>query len=84
MSCFAYALEPDRDVRDGRDPVQVDEHRDEPLVALAVVQRPLEQARLPVLARGVEPDVVAADGVPEELPHLVVASTTSSGGTGRE
>ena len=67
------ALEADGDVGDGRDSVQVDEDRDEPLVSLAVVQRPLEQARLPVLARGVQPDVVTADGAPEELPHVLVA-----------
>ena len=67
------ALEPDRDVGDGGDAVQVDEHRNESLVPLAVVQCPLEQARLAVLARGIEPDVVAADGAPEELPHVLVA-----------
>jgi hypothetical protein len=67
------ALEPHRDVADRRDAVEVDEHGDEPFGALPVVQGALEEARLAVLAGRVEPHVVAADDVPEELPHLVLA-----------
>ena len=74
------ALEPDRDVADRRDAVEVDEHGHEPFGALAVVQRALEEARLAVLPGRVEPDVVAADGVPEELPHLVLAIDDVLGG----
>ena len=57
------ALEPHGHVRDRRHPVEVDEDADQALAALPVVESPSEQARLAVLARRVEPDVVAADGV---------------------
>ena len=67
------ALEPDRHVGDGGDAVQVDEHRNEPFASLAVVERPLEQARLAVLAGRVQSDVVATDDVAEELAHLFLA-----------
>ena len=43
------------------------------LVAPAVVERTGQQARLPVLARGVQTDVVAPDRMAEQEPHLVVA-----------
>ena len=66
------ALEPDRHVGDRVDPVEVDEDRDEPLLLLAVAQRPLQQARLPVLARRVEAHVVAADRVLQQLVGLPV------------
>ena len=66
-------LEPHRDVGDRGDAVEVDEDRDQPLVALAVVERLLEEARLAVLARRVEADVVAADRVLQEPAHLVLA-----------
>ena len=66
-------LEPDGHVGDRGDPIEIDEDRDQSLVALAVVERLLEEAGLPVLARRVEADVVAADRVPEQPPHLVLA-----------
>ncbi len=65
-------LEPHRDVRDRRHPIEVDEDRDQPLVPLTVVEGELEQARLPVLAGCVEPDVVAPDDVPQERAHLLL------------
>jgi len=67
------ALEPHGHVRDRGDAVEVDEDGDEALLALPVVQRLLEEARLPVLPRRVEADVMAADGVVEEAAHLGLA-----------
>ena len=67
------ALEPHRDVGQRDDPVEVDEHRHQPLLPLAVSERALEQARLAVLARRVEPHVVAPDGVDEQLAGLALA-----------
>jgi hypothetical protein len=66
-------LEPHGHVRDRGHAVEVDQHADQALAAAAVVERPGEQARLAVLARGVEPDVVAADGAAQELGDLLVA-----------
>src|SRR5207237_3252183 len=67
------ALEPDRDVGDRDDPVEVDADRDQALVALAVAKDAVEKTRLAVLPRRVEADVVAADGVLEQPGGLGVA-----------
>src|SRR5207344_2352031 len=48
-------------------------HRDEALALLAVREGAPDQARLAVLARGVEPYVVAADRVLQQLLSLVIA-----------
>src|SRR4029079_2901857 len=65
-------LEPDGHVRDRCHAVEVDEHADQAFAALAVVESACEEARLAVLARRVEPDVVAADGVTQEVGDLGV------------
>ena len=65
-------LEPDRHVGERDDAIQVDPDRDEALLTLAVPERPLQQARLAVLARRVEAHVVAADGVREQRPRLAL------------
>src|SRR6185503_16788723 len=65
-------LEPHGHVCDRRHAVEVDEHSDQALAPLAVVERACEEARLAVLARRVEPDVVAADGVLQEVGDLGV------------
>src|SRR5207237_8916108 len=67
------ALEADRHVRDRRDAVEVDEHGNQPFARLAVPERLRQQARLPVLARRVQPHVMAADGALEKPPALVLA-----------
>ena len=66
------ALEADRDVGDREDAVQVDEHRDQALVALGVPEHAVEEAGLAVLPRRVEPHVVAADRFREQLGGLGV------------
>src|SRR6185503_15463863 len=75
-------LEPHGDVGDRGDPIEVDEDRNQALVPLAVVERLLEEARLPVLARRVEADVVAPDRVPKEPTHLVLSVDDVLGGDG--
>ena len=65
-------FEPNGHVGDRGDPVEVDEHRDQPLLPLAVGEHPAQQARLAVLPRRIEPDVVAADRVREQRAGLVV------------
>ena len=67
------ALEPHRDVGDRGDAVEVDVDRDQPFALLAVAERPLQQARLPVLARREEADEVAADDVLQQLVGFGVA-----------
>ena len=67
------ALEADGHVGERDDAVQVDEHRHEPLLLLAVRENSPEQARLAVLARRVQPDVVAADRVLQQVLRLLVA-----------
>ena len=67
------ALDPHGDVGDREHAVEVDHDRDQPLLALAVAEHAPEQARLAELARRVEPDVVAADRLPEQLRGLLVA-----------
>ena len=66
-------LEADRDVRDRQHAVEVDEDRDQALVSLALEQHAPEQARLAVLARAIEADVVPADGRRQQLTRLGVA-----------
>src|SRR5207249_195633 len=55
------------------------QHRDQSLRALAVGKSTLQKARLAVLARRVEPRVVTADGVREQLGRLAVAIDDLSG-----
>ena len=66
-------LEADGHIGERDDAVQVNEHRHEPLLLLAVRENSPEQARLAVLARRVEPDVVAADRVLQQVLRLLVA-----------
>src|SRR5690242_1091948 len=66
-------LEPHGHVRERHDAVQVDEHRDQSLLALSVPEGARGAARLPVLARRIAARVVPADGVCEELGRLTVA-----------
>ena len=75
-------LEAKRHVGDGGNSVQVDEDRDQALLRLAVAKRALEQARLSVFPRRVEPDEVAADSIREELLGLAVAVDDLLGGDG--
>src|SRR5207247_11334399 len=65
-------LEPDGGVRDREHAVQVDEDRDQAFVALAVPEDAPEEARLPVLPRPVQPDVMPADRCGQQLSRLVV------------
>ena len=76
------ALEAKRHIGDRGHAVQVDEDRDQALLGLPVAKRALEEARLAVLPRRVEPDEVAADGVPEQLLRLAVAVDDLLGGDG--
>ena len=66
------ALEPHGDVRERQHAEEVDEDRDHPLAALRLLEHAAEQARLPVLPRRVEPDVVPADGRAQQLGRLRV------------
>src|SRR5205085_10746283 len=65
-------LEPDRDVGDRDDPVEVDDDRDQALPPLPVPQRTLEEAGLAVLPWRVQADEMAADDLGEELFRLLV------------
>ena len=76
------ALEAKRHIGDRGHAVQIDKDRDEAFFGLPVAKRTLEQARLAVLPRRVEPDEVAADGIPEELLRLAVAVDDVLGGDG--
>ena len=67
------ALDPDGQVGEGQHPVEVDEHRDHPLLALGVAEHAAQEARLAELPRGVEPHVVAAGRRGEQLACFVVA-----------
>ena len=67
------ALEPDRDVGQGDDPIEIDEDGNQPLPLLALLQRPSEQARLAVLARCVETHVVASHDTAKQLLRLAVS-----------
>ena len=66
------ALQPDGDVRQGQDAEEIDEDRDHSLAAFRLLQHAAQQARLAVLARRVEPDVVPADRRAQQLGRLVV------------
>ena len=66
-------LEADGHVRDRGDTVEIDENRDQTLPLFAVAQRPLQEARLAVLARREEPDIMAAHDVAKQLLRLRVA-----------
>ena len=66
-------LEANGHVRDRGDTVEIDENRDQTLPLFAVAQRPLQEARLAVLARREEPDIMAADDVAKQLLRLRIA-----------
>src|SRR5262249_36124039 len=66
-------LEADRDVGDREHAVEVDRDGDEPLVALRIAEHAVQEARLPILAGGVESDVVPADRLLEQLGGLGIA-----------
>jgi hypothetical protein len=65
-------LDPDRDIRDGENAIEIDHHRDETLLALAVVEHASQQTRLPELARRVQANVVTAYCPGQELLRLLV------------
>ena len=69
---LARPLEPDRDVRNRGDAVQVDDDRDQPLSLLAIAQRAHQQACLAVFAGCEQAHVVSADGVLEQRLGLAV------------